>query len=100
MSNESRVQAVLTNFELTPFARSPWMQPAGEFRPPWHTHGFGAGGYCLWQRFLRFEPEDPIWPNCDRFYSFKRTRFNVVVFPFAPRWREGRQSAIRDARPT
>jgi hypothetical protein len=19
--------------------------------------------YCLWQRFLRFDPEDPIWPN-------------------------------------
>src|SRR5918912_1101621 len=24
-------------------------------------------GYCLWQRFLRFDPEDPIWPNRDRF---------------------------------
>ena len=23
--------------------------------------------YCLWQRFLRFDPEDPIWPNRDRF---------------------------------
>src|SRR5713226_9468197 len=19
--------------------------------------------YCLWNRFLRFDPEDPIWPN-------------------------------------
>src|SRR5688572_20889265 len=24
-------------------------------------------GYCLWQKFLRFDPEDPIWPNRDRF---------------------------------
>jgi transketolase len=24
-------------------------------------------GYCLWQRFLQFDPEDPIWPNRDRF---------------------------------
>ena len=24
-------------------------------------------GYCLWQRFLRYDPEDPIWPNRDRF---------------------------------
>ena len=24
-------------------------------------------GYCLWQRFLRFDPDDPIWPNRDRF---------------------------------
>ena len=23
--------------------------------------------YCLWQDFLRFDPEDPIWPNRDRF---------------------------------
>ncbi len=23
--------------------------------------------YCLWQRFLRYDPEDPIWPNRDRF---------------------------------
>ncbi|MEI2580191.1 transketolase [Scytonema sp. PRP1] len=23
--------------------------------------------YCLWQRFLRFDPEDPIWANRDRF---------------------------------
>jgi transketolase len=23
--------------------------------------------YALWQRFLRFDPDDPIWPNRDRF---------------------------------
>jgi transketolase len=23
--------------------------------------------YCLWQRFLRYDPEDPVWPNRDRF---------------------------------
>jgi transketolase len=23
--------------------------------------------YCLWQHFLRYDPEDPIWPNRDRF---------------------------------
>ena len=23
--------------------------------------------YCLWQRVLRFNPDDPIWPNRDRF---------------------------------
>ncbi|HAS52889.1 MAG TPA: transketolase, partial [Nitrospiraceae bacterium] len=22
--------------------------------------------YCLWQRFLRYDPEDPIWSNRDR----------------------------------
>jgi transketolase len=23
--------------------------------------------YAIWQRFLRFDPDDPIWPNRDRF---------------------------------
>lgn len=23
--------------------------------------------YCLWQKYLRFDPADPIWPNRDRF---------------------------------
>src|SRR6187397_1789571 len=23
--------------------------------------------YALWQRHLRFDPDDPIWPNLDRF---------------------------------
>ena len=23
--------------------------------------------YTLWQEFLRFDPENPIWPNRDRF---------------------------------
>ena len=23
--------------------------------------------YCLWQHLLRFDPQDPIWPNRDRF---------------------------------
>lgn len=23
--------------------------------------------YCLWQQFLRFDPQDPLWPNRDRF---------------------------------
>ncbi|NIR45355.1 MAG: transketolase [Gemmatimonadetes bacterium] len=23
--------------------------------------------YCLWQRFLRFDPNDPLWPGRDRF---------------------------------
>src|SRR5436309_13720568 len=23
--------------------------------------------YCLWQELLRFDPDDPIWPNRDRF---------------------------------
>jgi transketolase len=29
--------------------------------------GAAATAYCLWQRFLRFDPAAPNWPNRDRF---------------------------------
>jgi transketolase len=29
--------------------------------------GAAPTAYCLWQRFLRFDPLDPTWPNRDRF---------------------------------
>ncbi|MGW5648028.1 transketolase [Saccharopolyspora sp. NPDC003752] len=29
--------------------------------------GMAPVAYALWQRFLRFDPADPIWPNRDRF---------------------------------
>jgi len=29
--------------------------------------GIAPVAYTLWQRFLRFDPADPIWPNRDRF---------------------------------
>ena len=29
--------------------------------------GLAPVAYCLWQRFLRYDPADPVWPNRDRF---------------------------------
>jgi transketolase len=29
--------------------------------------GAAPTAYCLWQRFLCFDPRDPVWPNRDRF---------------------------------
>ncbi len=29
--------------------------------------GLAPVAYCLWQQFLRYDPQDPIWPNRDRF---------------------------------
>src|SRR5271163_4365371 len=29
--------------------------------------GLAAVAYCLWQEFLRYDPEDPKWMNRDRF---------------------------------
>jgi transketolase len=29
--------------------------------------GLAATAYCLWQQFLNYDPENPLWPNRDRF---------------------------------
>src|SRR5580692_75255 len=29
--------------------------------------GFAPVAYTLWQDFLRYDPDDPLWPNRDRF---------------------------------
>ena len=29
--------------------------------------GLAPVAYCLWQQVLRFDPQDPVWPNRDRF---------------------------------
>src|SRR5271168_4494086 len=29
--------------------------------------GMAPVAYTLWQQFLRFDPQDPVWPNRDRF---------------------------------
>ncbi|MGE5193432.1 MAG: transketolase, partial [Deltaproteobacteria bacterium] len=34
---------------------------------PGSPMGMAPMAYLLWQRFLRFDPADPIWPNRDRF---------------------------------
>jgi transketolase len=34
---------------------------------PGSPMGMAPMAYTLWQRFLRFDPADPIWPNRDRF---------------------------------
>ena len=29
--------------------------------------GLAPVAYCLWQRYLRYDPQNPLWPNRDRF---------------------------------
>lgn len=36
-------------------------------RHPGTPMGAAPTAYCLWQRFLRFDPEDAAWPDRDRF---------------------------------
>src|SRR5262245_1337494 len=40
---------------------------AGEFGRPETPMAMATVACALWQRVLRFNPENPIWPNCDRF---------------------------------
>jgi transketolase len=32
---------------------------------PGSPMGMAPIAYCLWQQFLRFDPDDPVWPNRD-----------------------------------
>jgi transketolase len=34
---------------------------------PGSPMGMAPIAYCVWQQFLRFDPDDPVWPNRDRF---------------------------------
>ena len=69
--------------------------------------------YCFWQRFLRFDPDDPIWPNRDRFvlsaghasmllYSLLHLTGVKAVNPNTRRWAScghaGRHQAVPPAR--
>src|SRR5437660_2899263 len=29
--------------------------------------GLAPVAYCLWQQYLRYDPQNPLWPNRDRF---------------------------------
>lgn len=42
--------------------------------------GLAPVAYALWQRFLRFDPERPIWPNGDRLIFLPSTRSSSVTF--------------------
>ncbi len=35
---------------------------------------------ALWQKFLRFDPEDPIWPKRDRFVGLTGTSIGMNIF--------------------
>ena len=39
--------------------------------------------YTLWQRFLRFDPEDPVWPNRDRFVLSNGHASDAALFDAA-----------------
>ena len=54
--------------------------------------------YCLWQRFLRFDPDDPILAESRSVRSLDRTRLDALVRDAAPMWGKGRQCEVRTVR--
>ena len=54
--------------------------------------------YTLWQRFLRFDPADPIWPNRDRFV-LSAGHASMLLYSLLHLARvAGRRPRLRDAR--
>lgn len=50
--------------------------------------------YCLRQRFLRFDPDHPIWPNRDRFV-LSAGHASMLLYSLASSvWRESGQSQV------
>ena len=41
--------------------------------------GDAAMAFTLWDRFLKFNPRDPQWPNRDRFVPLGRTRLHAAL---------------------
>ena len=54
--------------------------------------------YCLWQRFLRFDPEHPIWPNRDRFVLSAGHASMLLYSLLFSDGSQNRQPQVRNAR--
>ena len=54
-------------------------------------------GYYLWQYVLRFDPQDPIWPNRDRFVLSAGHASMLLYSLLAPDRRQGGQQGLRAA---
>ena len=54
--------------------------------------------YTLWQEYLRFDPEQPIWANRDRFVLSAGHASTLLYSLLHLTGREGRQPGLRDAR--
>ena len=61
--------------------------------------GIAPVAYTLWQRFLRFDPADPIWPNRDRFVLSEGHASALLWSLLHLTRRACRRSRLRGARP-
>ena len=61
--------------------------------------GIAPVAYTLWQRFLRFDPADPIWPNRDRFVLSEGHASALLWSLLHLTARAGGRPRLRGARP-
>ena len=61
--------------------------------------GIAPGGLQLWQRVLRFDPSDPIWPNRDRFVLSEGHASALLWSLLHLSGVAGRRSRLRGPRP-
>ena len=54
--------------------------------------------YTLWNRVMRFDPQDPIWPNRDRFVLSNGHASMLLVVGAAPHRHAGGERRVRTAR--
>ncbi len=50
--------------------------------------------YTLWNEIMRFDPDDPIWPNRDRFVLSMGHRLDAALLDAASNGRQSRQREI------
>jgi transketolase len=55
--------------------------------------------YTLWQDFLRFDPDDPIWPNRDR-SVLSSGHASTLLYSMPPDRRQIGERKVRAARDT
>ena len=60
--------------------------------------GIAPVTYTLWQRFLRFDPADPIWPNRDRYVLSSGHASSLLWSMLHLTRRTGRRPRLRDPR--
>ena len=72
--------------------------PEGQLRASGAVMGMAPAAYTLWQEFLRFDPQEPIWPNRDRFV-LSNSRTSMLLYSLLHLTKSaGRRPRLRDPR--
>ena len=70
------------------------VQAAGSGHPG-TPMAMAPAAYCPWHRVLRFDPDDPIWPNPRPVRAVDRPRVHAALRPASPHGGAGRRRGVR-----